>query len=480
MEIDNSDNNTEDIINVNNDTLKAKLRDAMSKSSTLMIIIPSIAIALSYMGTYVAKYPLFLVEYSDDDVLFNIPLKDWLSYAFTVGFFIGKWPAYKFVPSITRAQRPKVLVVLFVLTSILLTSLLPLRGLAFIKILSVLIGCICCSAIFGVEFLYFEGRANGDLYIGAVNITVFFGSSLCRAIGAALIQGGVKDNLMPFFFVMLYSPITAISLYCLDAIPNPSTSDVTAMGERTIMSSQEKSAFISNYIKGLSPLLIGYAYACGFRFLRDFYALECYRVLLKREPEPLDYLLADWIGGLIAITSLFAMSRVKDSGRALMLLHCLFIGGAMIVGVALFLFEREIITPEILIILVGVGMILSITPFSGSLMDRIMACTRTKGTATFLINFGDAFAYIGVFLSLAYKTSRSDDDSYQELFITGCKAFTLILLSTGILSSIYWARVIKIIAGYETVEVDDENTGLALTQETATQESQSLEEREIS
>ena len=134
----------------------------------------------------------------------------------------------------------------------------------------------------------------------------------------------------------------------------------------------------------------------------------------------------------------------------------------MIVGVALFLFEREIITPEILIILVGVGLTLSITPFSGSLFDRIMASTRTKGTATFLINFGDAFAYIGVFFSLAYKTTRSDDDSYQELFITGCKAFTLILLSTGILSTIYWARVIKIIAGYESVEVDDDNTGLTL------------------
>ena len=204
--------------------------------------------------------------------------------------------------------------------------------------------------------------------------------------------------------------------------------------------------------------------------------LECYRVLLKREPEPLDYILADWIGGLIAITSLFAMSRVKHSGRALMLLYCMFIGGAMIVGVAMILFEREIITPEMF----GIGMILSITPFSGSLFDRIMACTRTKGTATFLINFGDAFAYVGVFLSLAYKTTRSDDDSYQELFITGCKAFTLILLSTGILSTIYWARVIKIIAGYETVEVDDDNTGLTLTQETATQESQSLEEHEIS
>ena len=151
------------------------------------------------------------------------------------------------------------------------------------------------------------------------------------------------------------------------------------------------------------------------------------------------------------------MSRVTDNARALMLLHCMLAGGGLLMGVALFMFEREWISPEIWIIMVGVGLVTSITPFSGSLFDRVMGATQTKGTATFLINFGDAFAYVGVFSSLAYKTTRTDGDSsssYLTLFVTGCRAFTVLLLVAGILSTIYWMRVVKI-AGYESVQNDE-------------------------
>ena len=275
MEIDSCDDNIYNDNNevgasLNNNTkgrrvyvlnnLKAYLQNVMTNSPTLITIIPSISIALSYVGTYVAKYPLFLVEYNEDDTIFDIPLKDWLSYAFTVGFFIGKWPAYKFVPSITRSQRLHVLIVLFTLTSFFFTMFLPLQGpySAPIKIISILIGSICCSAIFGIEFTYLEGRSNGDTYIAAVNCTVFFGSSICRAVGSALIRWGVVDSWMPILLVVLYAPITLMSLFCLDAIPDPTHADVVSMGDRTTMTSMEKSAFITNHIFGLVPLLIGY------------------------------------------------------------------------------------------------------------------------------------------------------------------------------------------------------------------------------
>ena len=162
-------------------------------------------------------------------------------------------------------------------------------------------------------------------------------------------------------------------------------------------------------------------------------------------------------GGAFCIVSLLAMSRVTDNARALMLLHCMLAGGGLLMGMTLFMFEREWISPEIWIIMVGVGLVTSITPFSGSLFDRVMGATRTKGTATFLINFADAFAYVGVFSSLAYKTTRTDGDSsssYLTLFVTGCRAFSVLLLVAGIMSIIYWMRVIKI-AEYESVENEE-------------------------
>ena len=45
--------------------LKHKLNELMINSPTLLIVIPTLSIVLSYFGTYVAKYPLFVVDYGN-------------------------------------------------------------------------------------------------------------------------------------------------------------------------------------------------------------------------------------------------------------------------------------------------------------------------------------------------------------------------------------------------------------------------------
>lgn len=436
--------------------LKANLRKMMEDSSTLIVAIPSVCIVLSYLGTYVAKYPLFVVDYGSDE-FFGIGLKDWFSYAFTIGFFLGKFPSYTLVPSITRDQRLLVLFLLFAVTSLFNTGFLPLQGpySAPIQILAVLIGSINCSAIFGVEFGYIEGRSRGDIFIAALNCVVLFGSSLCRAAGASLIQAGVSGRWMPLLAVSVYTPITILSLICLDATPDPNEADMASRGERTSMTAVEKKTFLRLHGIGLFPLLFGYAFCGGFRFLRDFYALEIYRDVLKREPEPLDYILADWVGGALSVLSLLAMSCIADNTCALMVLHGMFVGGGLLMGVGTFLFQRGWISPELWIIAVGVGVSISVTPFTGSFFDRVVACTRTKGTAVFLVFFADGIAYIGVLILLLYKTTRSSDTSYSDLFLTGSYAFTGILITTGALSAKYWSLVAKKVqdGAYNSLEV---------------------------
>mmetsp|Transcript_14214 Transcript_14214/g.21005 ORF Transcript_14214/g.21005 Transcript_14214/m.21005 type:complete len:511 (+) Transcript_14214:147-1679(+) len=426
-------------------SLKTKLRKMMEDSSNLLIVIPTISIVLSYLGSYVAKYPFFVVDYGSEKFL-GIGLKDSFSYAFTIGFFVGKFPAYVYVPTVVRNQRFRVLLVLFAVGSLLMTGFLPLPSgplAAAIQVFGVFMGSIFCSAIFGVEMLYMEGRSKGDILVAAMLCVVFFGPSLCRAIGESLILTGIPGSLMPLLLVLLYSPVVMISLFCLDAIPDPSEADVQARGERTVMTASQKTAFLRRHGMGLTPLLVGYAFSAGFRFLRDFFALEVYRDFLQREPQPMDYLMADWVGGIVSIISILAMSRVADNTLALMLLHGMLVGSGLVMGVGAFLFTKGLISPELFIISVGIGVAAATTPFSGSLFDRVIACTRTKGTAIFLIFFGDAVMYIGVLLCLLYKTTRSSDTSYSELFLKGCYAFTGILSITGLLSAVYWMIVSK-------------------------------------
>jgi len=127
----------------------------------------------------------------------------------------------------------------------------------------------------------------------------------------------------------------------------------------------------------------------------------------------------------------------------------MFVGGGVVIGVGTRLFQYTMISPEVWIIWVGVGVSLSTTPFTGSLFDRIVACTRTKGTAVFLVFFADGISYLGVLILLLYKTSRSSNNNETssrgnfELFLQGCHVFTVVLILTGTVSAVYWKMVTK-------------------------------------
>jgi len=146
-------------------------------------------------------------------------------------------------------------------------------------------------------------------------------------------------------------------------------------------------------------------------------------------------------------------------------LHGMFVGGGVIIGTGTYGFEHNMLSPESWIVCVGIGVALSTTPFTGSLFDRIIASTRIKGTAVFLVFFADGVSYLGVLILLLYKTTtittiiksnnNTNDDAtddttdatittqqqYSELFLRGCHVFTIILVITGSISATYWYRI---------------------------------------
>mmetsp|Transcript_13721 Transcript_13721/g.20905 ORF Transcript_13721/g.20905 Transcript_13721/m.20905 type:complete len:514 (+) Transcript_13721:82-1623(+) len=436
-------------------TFQTRLRQKMKDSSTLLVLIPTFCIFLSFLGTYIAKYPLFVVDYGNEKLFGNLGIKDGFSYAFTLGFFLGKFPSYKYIPSIERKERFNILLVLYSATSVFMTACLPLHKppffAALLKTMGVFVGSLFGSAIFGTEMLYLEGRSHGDIFLAAFNCVITFGPSIARATGKMFLHQ-LPGQWMPLALVLFYAPVVAFTLVCLDAMPNPNDRDRQSMGERTVMTASQKSLFLRKHGVGLIPLFLGYAFSTGFRFLRDFFALEVYRDLLQREPEPFDYVMADWVGGLVSIVLVVGLSRVANNALAMMLLHVMIVSAALIMGVSVVLFSRGTISPQVFIVLVGLGVTLSMTPFSGSLFDRVIACTRTKGTAIFLILIADGCGYIGVFLCLFYKTTSETtiipsasgeaiSSSYSKLFLNGCYAFSAILSVTGLLSATYWSMV---------------------------------------
>jgi hypothetical protein len=106
-----------------------------------------------------------------------------------------------------------------------------------------------------------------------------------------------------------------------------------------------------------------------------------------------------------AIPSLRAGCQVCAIGTALRLMHGMIALGGVTVGAGTFLFQNGHIHAESWIVAVGVGVYLALTPFSGAFFDRLIAATRTRGTAVFLVFLADGVGYLGTLALLLYKTA---------------------------------------------------------------------------
>ena len=94
-------------------------------------------------------------------------------------------------------------------------------------------------------------------------------------------------------------------------------------------------------------------------------------------------------------------------------------------------------------ILVGLGAYLSYVPFGSVLFDRIVAATRTVGTAVFAIYVADAIGYTGSVALQLYKDFAFADTSRLNFFIGYC--YVLAILGCVFLSLGYFdfARAAK-------------------------------------
>jgi hypothetical protein len=78
-------------------------------------------------------------------------------------------------------------------------------------------------------------------------------------------------------------------------------------------------------------------------------------------------------------------------------------------------------------ILVGLGGYFSYVPFGSVLFDRIVAATRTVGTAVFAIYVADALGYTGSVFLVLFKDLFQADASRLEFFI----GFSYFLAAAG-------------------------------------------------
>ena len=86
------------------------------------------------------------------------------------------------------------------------------------------VGTAAASWIWGVLFLYAEGRRTTEVLLSCLNLVVVLGSSFSRFVGQAA-RGPFEDHIMPFAVALSAAPLALGCLCLLDVLPGPSESE---------------------------------------------------------------------------------------------------------------------------------------------------------------------------------------------------------------------------------------------------------------
>jgi hypothetical protein len=90
----------------------------------------------------------------------------------------------------------------------------------------------------------------------------------------------------------------------------------------------------------------------------------------------------------------------------------------ILIGISTFLFQQELISAPLWMILIGLGLYLGYVPFNSIFFDRLIAAFQYVGTVGFIMYVADAFGYLGSIGVLLFKESGVTQQNWLQFFVT--------------------------------------------------------------
>ncbi len=276
---------------------------------------------------------------------------------------------------------------------------------------------LALGLVWGLVFSFIEGRATSDL-LGAILCSSFIlASGTAKAAGRFVLDAGVSPWWMPAATGALFALPLCAATWMLAQLPPPSPAEEALRVKRVPMHGPARRAFVRTWAGALIPLVAGYVVLTMFRDFRDNFAGELWDALgYGASPEILATTeIPVALGALAAVGALMA---VRNNRRAVLAVHALLVGGAALVGVATLGWTAGIVSPELWMILVGLGLYIAYVPFNCVLFDRLVAATGSAANAGFLIYVADSAGYVGSVGLLVVRTLGHAELDWLGFFAT--------------------------------------------------------------
>jgi hypothetical protein len=407
----------------------------------LPLSVQTLFAAAAAFSTYLCFYPFrraYTAATFEELYFWGIHFKILIITAQVLGFAVSKGIGVKIVSEMKPENRAKGLLFFTGISWIcmLFFGLTP----APYNLLFVFLGSLPLGLFYGVILGFLEGRKSTDLLVAALTASFIIGSGFAKSIGKWVLSTfDVSEFLMPFVAdSIMYIPL-AISVWFLAQIPRPSEADKNDRVERLPMNKNDRKAFRKEFGIGLVLFIISYVLLTAYREFRDNFMPEILQELGYGGQTAL--FTKTEIPIAVAVLLLMASMRwIKNHAKAFIVIQSLLLLGALIIGLATFLYQMEIINPILWLISVGFGAYVAYSMCNSIYFERMLAAFKYAGTVGFMITLADYYAYFGSLLVLFYKNFFQNKTTNVNFFIYGSYALAVSYFLMVLVSMFYFEK----------------------------------------
>ena len=272
--------------------------------------------------------------------------------------------------------------------------------------------------VWGMVFGFLEGRRFTEVLGAGLSVSFIFSAGFAKSVGGFIMRDwGVSETWMPFVTSCMFTLPLLIFLWLLDKLPPPSPLDEELRTRRQPMDTAERKHFVRSFWPGIVLFVLAYVLLTTFREFRDNFAAEVWKTLgYGNSPEI--FTTTEIPVSIIVLIVMGSLMLIKNNKLALMINHLIIFLGMVLIGASTFLFEKELISPPVWMILIGLGLYLGYVPFNSIFFDRLLAAFKHVGTVGFIMYVADSFGYLGSVGVLFFKEFGYAEVSWLDFFIS--------------------------------------------------------------
>lgn len=390
----------------------SKFTERLSNANPALFSAYAIVAAFStYFCMYAFRKPVAATGY-EDIMLWGMGIKTVFIISQTIGYTISKFSGIKVISEMKGSKRAVSILGLIGIAELMLLGFAVAPP--SIKPAFILLNGLALGLIWGLVFSFLEGRTNTELLGAGLSVSFVVASGWTKSAGVYFLSLGVSEFWMPFVTGLAFALPLLVSVWMLGHIPPPNQEDEHARTKREPMDAAARLQFFKTFSVGIILLVLTYMMLTAFRDFRDNFMAD----ILSEHMEAIsiDFGQIETYVALALLGVVGSIMLIKNNLTAFIVNHVLIIAGFLMVGLATWLFQSNLIDPNMWMILTGVGGYMGYIPFNCLLFERLIATFKYVSNAGFLIYVADAFGYTAAIGIMLYKDSFALDGSWTDFF----------------------------------------------------------------